>query len=166
MDLWFGLQCGELLNMLIMGINPGVAGKAARRGGGCGRACWRSGRRTMCAGGARLHQMGLQMCPGRALGRGGSTIAPFPPLRPLRCLQARPLSSSPGGGHRTRPTGASECLGQWERWAERRRDVFTAQTGKSGHKDVEVGTPGPSSLVTRSKTQGWSLGSWSGGSRG
>lgn len=34
MDLWFGLQCGELLNMLIMGINPGVEGKAARRGGG------------------------------------------------------------------------------------------------------------------------------------
>lgn len=33
-DLWFGLQRGELLNMQIMGKNPGVAGKAARWGGG------------------------------------------------------------------------------------------------------------------------------------
>lgn len=33
-DLWFGLQRGELLNMQIMGTNLGVAGKAARQGGG------------------------------------------------------------------------------------------------------------------------------------
>lgn len=33
-DLWFGLQCGELLKMQIMGTNPGVVGKAARRRGG------------------------------------------------------------------------------------------------------------------------------------
>lgn len=32
-DLWFGLQCGDLLKMQIMGTNPGVAGKAARRRG-------------------------------------------------------------------------------------------------------------------------------------
>lgn len=33
-DLGFSLQGGELLNMQIRGTNPGVAGKAAGRGGG------------------------------------------------------------------------------------------------------------------------------------
>lgn len=143
--------------MQIMGTNPGVAGEAARRGWGGVLGLWPL---DHVRGWGPAAPDGAADVPGPGLGRGGSTAAPFPLLRPPLGPQAGPLSSE------TLHTGASEWLGQWQRWVEWRTDAFTAQTGNQGTKLWSYLPRGHGNLGTRSKTKGWSLGSWSAGSRG
>lgn len=122
--------------MQIMGTNPEVAGEAARLGGAV-LEVWLL---DHVRGWGPAAPDGAADVLGPGLGRGGSNAAPFPLLRPPLGPQAGPLSSE------TLHTGASKWLGQWQRWVERRRDVFTAQTGKSRHKVVELPTPGSRQL--------------------
>lgn len=72
-------------------------------------ACWWPGCWTMCAGGAWLLQMGLQMCPWERSGRGraGGAAAswPHPTSWPSMGFQARPAELFPPRPQTLKPSG-------------------------------------------------------------
>lgn len=112
-------------------------------------ACWWPGCRTTCAGGAWLLQMGLQMCPWErsGWGRAGGAAAswPHPTSWPSVGFQARPAELFPPRPQPLKPSGCwvPEQLdnGRGGGGMER-RGMFTAQMGKSRHRDVGLCTPG------------------------
>lgn len=161
-DLWFGLQRGELLNMQIMGTNPGVAGKAE---GGAGRGTGGLAAGPCVGVGPGCSRWGCRCAYGGRSGVGGArTLRPHPTSSPSPGLQTRSTELFPSGLRPLRPSG------HW--LLEQLDDGRSGKNGEERHVHCSDGeikaqrrgrvtSPKPQGKVTtRSESQGWSLDSW------
>ena len=128
-DLWFGLQRGELLNMQIMGTNPGVAGKAARRGGkvvGGGGVTGGLAARPCVGVGPGCSRWGCRCAYGGRSGVGGARpLWPHPTSSPSPGFQTRSAELFPSRLQPVRPSG------HW--LLEQLDDGRSGENGEEGH---------------------------------